>query len=575
MEFSENSVEKVKILVDNQQFWNMIAIHSFSPQLINRRLIGGSILHAFEYSQPKYNLKNVINIPDKLTDFGKFYNEDEFQAVDVAKLKSHLQGNFKELKPTVMAVKLIQKKFQNSNACMIVIFDVHENKTSYWTYQEDHGILKLQFGYYLTYKSSELELGIYTSDSLEDKSEWLKQIFSKFEKWLTSKSPPGRYNIPSQRLVNIEAYSQKYNQLKDKYGEDLVKDWPEVTDPQKFVFEDISIATYLLLLWRDERQSTGSTKLQSFIDVGCGNGLLVFILTSEGHPGIGVDLRRRKIWENYPETTKLLEKTINPMEGDQFHETDWIIGNHSDEMSPWIPVMAARNSPLCRFFLLPCCAYEFNGMKYQRRNCKNSPYHDFIDYTVEISEVCGFSVDIDRLRIPSTKRICIIGRDRKTLDNEALENFISEKSTMKFQARESIERVRNCTQLPKDVTSQIVEIAFRELVKKYDPLEWNTGITLDLPDLVHKIPENLLKVLKEECGGLQTLLKNHHQIFQVSQGQVKIRDPREIPKKKSKKSKTTNQIKRFKEKDCWFYLNHPNGCPLTDQDCTYRHQATS
>jgi tRNASer (uridine44-2'-O)-methyltransferase len=30
-----------------------------------------------------------------------------------------------------------------------------------------------------------------------------------------------------------------------------VKNWPEVTDPQKFVFEDIAIASYLLVLWEN------------------------------------------------------------------------------------------------------------------------------------------------------------------------------------------------------------------------------------------------------------------------------------------------------------------------------------
>ena len=50
-------------------------------------------------------------------------------------------------------------------------------------------------------------------------------------------------------LVEKPRYQQIYNKMKAKYGLDLVKDWPEVTDPQKFVFEDIAIAAYLLTLW--------------------------------------------------------------------------------------------------------------------------------------------------------------------------------------------------------------------------------------------------------------------------------------------------------------------------------------
>lgn len=421
-------------------------------------------------------------------------------------------------------------------------------------------------------------------DGVEDKYEWLKHMFPKFIKWMSSESPRGRYNIPSLSLVNIEDYSLKYSQMKDKYGEDLVKDWPEVTDPQKFVFEDIAIATYLLLLWQEERKLQGISKFQSFIDVGCGNGLLVFILNSEGHLGIGIDLRKRKIWDNYPKTVQLLEKTINPTEEDQMPETDWIIGNHSDEMSPWIPVLAAQNSSNCNFFLLPCCAYEFNGMKYQRRNCKNSLYHDFIDYTIEISEICGFSVDIDRLRIPSTKRICLIGKDREPVEKEILRKFIEEKSNIKFKAREAVERVRNCTQLPKNITNEIVRIVFNELLQPNDHHDseikkWNPGVTLDMPDLIEKIPKDLLKVLKEECGGLQTLLRNHHQIFEVMKGQVKIRYPQKIvnqeaqPGINDKKSKSRRSKRKFKERDCWFHQNHPDGCPLSNDDCSYRHNS--
>jgi len=50
-------------------------------------------------------------------------------------------------------------------------------------------------------------------------------------------------------LVEKPRYQEIYNKMKSKYGLDLVKDWPEVTDPQKFVFEDIAIAAYLLSLW--------------------------------------------------------------------------------------------------------------------------------------------------------------------------------------------------------------------------------------------------------------------------------------------------------------------------------------
>lgn len=62
------------------------------------------------------------------------------------------------------------------------------------------------------------------------------------------------------------------------------------------MYEDIAIATYLLLLWEDE---TCQKRKQRFVDLGCGNGLLVYILTKEGHTGVGIDVRKRNIWDMY------------------------------------------------------------------------------------------------------------------------------------------------------------------------------------------------------------------------------------------------------------------------------------
>lgn len=36
------------------------------------------------------------------------------------------------------------------------------------------------------------------------------------------------------------------------------------------------------------------------------------------------------------------EATIIPGDSHLFPDTDWLIGNHSDELTPWIPVIAAR-----------------------------------------------------------------------------------------------------------------------------------------------------------------------------------------------------------------------------------------
>ena len=40
-----------------------------------------------------------------------------------------------------------------------------------------------------------------------------------------------------------------------------------------------------------------------------------------------------------------------------FENVDWILGNHTDELTPWIPVIAARSK--ANFWLLPCCFFDF------------------------------------------------------------------------------------------------------------------------------------------------------------------------------------------------------------------------
>lgn len=52
--------------------------------------------------------------------------------------------------------------------------------------------------------------------------------------------------------------------------------------------------------------------------------------------------------------------SLTPNDSTVFPEYDWLIGNHSDELTPWIPVMASRSSFTTRYFVLPCCAHDFN-----------------------------------------------------------------------------------------------------------------------------------------------------------------------------------------------------------------------
>uniref|UniRef100_A0A5F8A7N8 Probable tRNA (uracil-O(2)-)-methyltransferase n=2 Tax=Macaca mulatta TaxID=9544 RepID=A0A5F8A7N8_MACMU len=475
------------------------------------------------------------------------------------------------------------------------------------------------------------------------KPTWLgEELLAKLAKWSVENKKSDFKSTLS--LVSIMKYSKAYQELKEKYKE-MVKVWPEVTDPEKFVYEDVAIAAYLLILWEEERAERGLTARQSFVDLGCGNGLLVHILNSEGHPGRGIDVRRRKIWDMYGPQTRLEEDAITPNDKTLFPDVDWLIGNHSDELTPWIPVIAARSSYNCRFFVLPCCFFDFIG-KYSRRQSKKTQYREYLDFIKEVGFTCGFHVAEDCLRIPSTKRVCLIGKSRTyppsreaSMDEKRTQYIKSRRgcpvsppgrelcpSPLRvaagsaghcdghqalgarvgcvagawaaergagpqaegawlpgFHPREKAERVRNCAALPRGFIDQVVlQVANLLLGGKQlntgssrngSLKTWNRGESLSLAEVASELDTETLRRLKRECGGLQTLLRNSHQVFRVVNGRVHIRDWREETLWETKQPEAKQRVlsKACKTRLCWFFTHHPDGCALSADCCPFAH----
>ncbi|XP_057562764.1 probable tRNA (uracil-O(2)-)-methyltransferase isoform X2 [Hippopotamus amphibius kiboko] len=435
------------------------------------------------------------------------------------------------------------------------------------------------------------------------KPTWLgEELLAKLARWCVESRQSGFKSTLS--LISIMKYSKVYQALKEKY-KDMVKVWPEVTNPEKFVYEDVAIATYLLILWEEERAERGETAKQSFVDLGCGNGLLVHILSSEGHPGRGIDVRRRKIWDMYGPQTHLEESAITPNDKTLFPDVDWLIGNHSDELTPWIPVMAARSSYDCRFFVLPCCFFDFVG-KYQRRQSNKTQYRVYLDFITEVGSACGFHVEEDCLRIPSTKRVCLIGKSRTY--PPAGEDSVDEQRTRYmngrrgspasppgqrpapppagataggadgpqgrgaldsgarptpespaegpwlsgFHPREKAERVRNCAALPRDLVDRVVlqvanlllggEHVHTQGSQSGSVKAWNRGGSLSLAEVAGQLDRETLQRLRRECGGLQTLLRNRPQVFRVLNGRVRIRDWREERLQEEKEAEAKRKL---------------------------------
>ncbi|KAL7917730.1 hypothetical protein ACQKWADRAFT_305987 [Trichoderma austrokoningii] len=254
--------------------------------------------------------------------------------------------------------------------------------------------------------------------------------------------------IPQDRFQN------RYAQLKSKYARQMVDSWAEKTDPSKHVFEDLGIAAFLIELWNDMYQDTSA--FPGFVDIGCGNGLLVALLTREGYSGWGFDARERKSWAQYKtrghgslsgfsleerlllpsavarpaaatsgqaqaskqaeaeaETDPLLREGV--IHDGAFPPGTFIISNHADELTPWTPILAAASR--CPFIMIPCCSHRLTGEKFRAppprdKSKARSTYASLVDWVARIAEDCGWRVETEMLRIPSTRNTCLLGRAR-------------------------------------------------------------------------------------------------------------------------------------------------------------------
>ena len=290
-------------------------------------------------------------------------------------------------------------------------------------------------------------------------------------------------------VVPRDIFQDKYIELKMRYASELMSSWQEKTDPQKHVFEDLGIAAFLIILWQITYADVGGRPPGGFVDLGCGNGLLVHILRREGFEGFGFDLRMRKSWANY-ETVKeghgdakdlrvvSLDAPASitavgeehPVKGAlRLPKNSFLIGNHADELTPWVPLLAAATSgERVGFINIPCCPWQLDGDRFGRvkfkfdesnvadllghpddevvaqtmKNLELGPAEPhktlrnlaaqsssrnvaYLSYVGMLQLEAGWHIEKEVLRIPSTKNWCLVGRRRvwqpppPTFDTEA------------------------------------------------------------------------------------------------------------------------------------------------------------
>lgn len=309
-------------------------------------------------------------------------------------------------------------------------------------------------------------------------------------------------------IIPQKTFQDTYAYLKGKYARELIDGWVEQTPAEKHVFEDLGIAAFLIELWtnmyggpipevqtpkassmtegeekaeielRTVRQSMAQVAFPGFVDIGCGNGLLIYILNKEGWKGWGFDARRRKTWEtfgkefetNVKEMLLVPEILQNSAADDEaadagappphnglFPQGTFIVSNHADELTAWTPVLAyLSESP---FIAIPCCSHNFGGTRFRApyypklfpsagsKGKQVSAYMSLCSYVAQITALMKFVPEKEHLRIPSTRNIAIIGRKTESSSDEkgTLEermNFVKEVVEKEMGAGTSIEQVR-------------------------------------------------------------------------------------------------------------------------------------
>lgn len=219
-----------------------------------------------------------------------------------------------------------------------------------------------------------------------------------------------------------------YARLKAKYARKLCQEWVESTDPGKHVFEDLGIAAFLIELWAEMYPK--AEDFPGFVDIGCGNGLLVHLLLEEGYSGWGFDARKRKSWSLWSAKAQenLKELVLIPsiiqtagsvhevgVQDGSFPKGTFIISNHADELTPWTPILACLSES--SFIMIPCCSHAMNGARWRAPPPKgttgnSSAYASLVAWASTLATDCGFDVEKEMLRIPSTRNAALIGRRR-------------------------------------------------------------------------------------------------------------------------------------------------------------------
>jgi SAM-dependent methyltransferase len=232
-------------------------------------------------------------------------------------------------------------------------------------------------------------------------------LLDRLVRWCRTTDAGYRRRYTFDTVVARVPVDEVYARLKVRHGH-WVQHWPERTDAAKHVHEELGIAAFLLAMW-----AAAGPARPRFVDLGCGNGFLTYVLTHEGCVGYGVDVSARRSWAEYAQYDGAVDLRAGAVDPSALTvgPGTWLLGNHADELVPWVPLIAARSAPDCAFFVLPCCFHDLAG-PYTRQPPAGGRYAGYVAYIAALGRACGFDVVQQHLRIPTRKNAALVGRRR-------------------------------------------------------------------------------------------------------------------------------------------------------------------
>jgi len=233
----EESYE-ISFEIEVRDFAAAIELYIARPHLIDKRLSGSLIED--RYFTTKSLSEIIEETKSNQSDCNQDLNKEKYDSNDLLIPKV---SNDKNL---VIKRSLILKK-KNTISSDLVIWTWNNPDTAEVNIiPEDDRDQK--YSIRLVKKSQQLQLYC----SKKSPKSWIKHILvKKLLKWSSEKLSDQALTGSSLKLISIDEYVKLYNDLKEKYFDAIAQAWDsESTNAEKFIHEDLGIATYLLLIWK-------------------------------------------------------------------------------------------------------------------------------------------------------------------------------------------------------------------------------------------------------------------------------------------------------------------------------------